>query len=172
MTESQSAYRFENIWQQVDDRLAEEILAFWRAESALPANEDGSARAKQAVTVMRDADGTIAAISTVVIKRIPRLQQPLYYYRTFCAERHRGRRTMLDMLSHCQNTLTAYCAGQQQPEAIGILIELESAMLSGRYDEAQNTETGFCFIGRSPRGNNLFVRYFPGAKLQAPRSEA
>ena len=172
MAKSKSPYRFDDVWHKVDDALAEDILAFWRAEAALPAGEDGSVRVKQAVTVMRDADGAIAAISTVIIKRIPRLQQPLYYYRTFCAERHRGRRTMLDMLGHSHDTLRAFCAAQETPEAIGMLIELESPMLSGRYDEAQNTETGFCFIGKSQRGNNLFVRYFPGFKLQAPRSGA
>lgn len=172
MTKSKSPYRFENTWQNVNERLCAEIVAFWKAESALPADEDGTERAKQAVTVMRDADGSIAAISTVIIKRIPRLQQPLYYYRTFCAERHRGRRTMLDMLSHSQDTLRAFCAAQETPEAIGMLLELENPMLSARYDEAQNTETGFCFIGKSPRGNNLLVRYFPGFKLQAPRSGA
>lgn len=172
MAKTKSEYRYQNVWQNVSEELSTEIVAFWKSESALPAEEDGTERAKQAVTVMRDADGAIAAISTVVIKRIPRLQQPLYYYRSFCAERHRGRRTMLDMLGNSQDTLRAFCAAQEPPEAIGMLIELESPMLSGRYDEAQNTETGFSFIGKSPRGNNLFVRYFPGFKLQAPRSGA
>lgn len=172
MAKSKSAYRFENIWQKADAALSAEIIAFWQAESALPKDEDPGKRAKQVVVVMRDADGAIAAVSTAVIKRIPRLQQPLYYYRTFCAEKHRGRRTMLDMLEHCREALHAYNSDLSVPEAIGMLIELESPMLEGRYDEAQNTETGFAFIGRSPRGFNLFVRYFPGFKLQAPRSGA
>jgi hypothetical protein len=167
MTKAKSEYRYEKVWQKVDDQLSTEIVAFWKAESALPADEDSGNRAKQVVVVMRDGDGEIAAISTVAIKRIPRLQQPLYYYRTFCAEKHRGQRTMLDMLSHCQDALKEYNTGLENPEAIGMLIELESNMLSGRYDEAQNTETGFTFIGQSPRGFNLFVRYFPGFKLQA-----
>lgn len=162
-----SEYLFQNVWQKINGQLSAEIMAFWKAESALPADEDAGKRAKQVVVVMRDAVGAIAAISTVAIKRIPRLQQPLYYYRTFCAEQHRGRHTMLDMLSHCQDALKEYNTGLDTPEAIGMLIELESKMLSGRYDEAQNTETGFSFIGQSPRGNNLFVRYFPGFKLQA-----
>lgn len=167
MTKTKSEYRYENVWQKVNEQLAAEIEAFWKAESALPADEEPGKRARQAVLLMRDADGAIAAISTATVKRIPRLQQPLYYYRTFCAEKHRGRRTMLDMLGHCQDALREYNTGMDNPEAIGMLIELESAMLAGRYDEAQNTETGFTFIGQSPRGFNLFVRYFPGFKLQA-----
>lgn len=167
MTKTKKEYQYENVWQKVNEQLTAEIVAFWRAESALPADEDAGNRARQVVVVMRDADGAIAAISTAVIKRIPRLLQPLYYYRTFCAEKHRGRRTMLDMLSHCQDALREYNNGLNNPEAIGMLIELESSMLAGRYDEAQNTETGFSFIGQSPRGFNLFVRYFPGFKLQA-----
>jgi hypothetical protein len=166
MSKTKSEYRYENVWQKVDQPLSSEIVAFWKTESALPADEDPDKRAKQVAVVMRDGDGAIAAISTVAIKRIPRLQQPLYYYRTFCAEKHRGHRTMLDMLSHCQDALRKYNTGLDTPEAIGMLIELESKMLAGRYDEAQNTETGFSFIGQSPRGFNLFVRYFPGFKLQ------
>lgn len=166
MSKTKSEYQFENVWQKVSEQLSTEIVAFWKAESALPADEDPDKRAKQVAVVMRDGDGAIAAISTVAIKRIPRLQQPLYYYRTFCAEKYRGQHTMLDMLSHCQASLLKYNTELDTPEAIGMLIELESKMLAGRYDEAQNTETGFSFIGQSPRGFNLFVRYFPGFRLQ------
>ena len=172
MAKSKSPYRFENTWQKVNQQLAAEILAFWTAESALPPDEDPDVRARQVVVLMRDADGAIAAVSTAVIKRIPRLQQPLYYYLTYYAEKHRGRRTMLDMLEHCRQALNEYNSGPAVPEPIGILLELESPMLAGRYDEAQNTETGFSFIGQSPRGFNLFVRYFPGFKLQAPQRGA
>ena len=63
MAKTKSEYRYQNVWQNVSEELSAEIVAFWKAESALPAGEDGSARAKQAVTVMRDADGAIAAIS-------------------------------------------------------------------------------------------------------------
>lgn len=164
--EPEHPYRYQNVWRAVDDALCAEIQAFWAAENALPGDEDSATRARQAVVLMRDADGAVAAVSTAVVKRIPRLQQPLYYYRTYCAEKHRGRRTMLDMLEHCRQALNTYNSALNPPEAIGMLIELESPMLAGRYDEAQNTETGFCFIGRSPRGFNLFVRYFPGFKLQ------
>lgn len=166
MSKTKSEYSFESVWQKVDEQLSTEIVTFWKAESALPADEDAGKRAKQAVVVMRDGDGAIAAISTVTIKRIPRLLQPLYYYRTFCAEKHRGRHTMLDILSQCYEILKEYNTNLESPEAIGMLLELESKMLAGRYDEAQSTETGFTFIGQSLRGFNLFVRYFPGFKLQ------
>ena len=169
MTKSKSEYRYENVWQKVSEELVAEILAFWTAESALPAKQDAAERAMQTVMVMRAKDGTIAAISTAVLKIIPRLGQPLYYYRTFCAAAHRGRHTMIDMLGRAQDALFEYNRGKAEPDAIGVILELESAMLSGHYDEAHNTATGYVFIGRSPRGFNLFVRYFSGFRLKAPQ---
>ena len=160
-------YRYQNVWQAVDDALSREIQAFWAAENALPRNEDADARAKQAVVVMRDEQGLIAAVSTALCRRVPRLQQNLYYYRTYCAEPHRGQHTMLEILGHSQQALNDYNLGLQTPEAIGVLLELENSMLSGRYTEAHNSQMGYTFIGVSPRGFNLFVRYFPGFKLQA-----
>lgn len=172
MKKSKSEYRFESVWQKVDDALCAEIIAFWSAESALSSGEDAATRARQAVVVMRDGDGAIAAVSTAVVRRLPRLQQPVYYYRTYCAERHRGRRTLPDMLGRSQEALQDYNTGLDTPDAIGVIVELENSILAGRYTEAHNTELGYTFIGKSPRGYNLFVRYFPGFRLQAPQSGA
>lgn len=165
--EANHPYQYQSVWRAVDDALCSEIQAFWQAENALPGDEDASARARQAVVVMRDEQGRIAAVSTALRRRVPRLQQHMYYYRTYCAAPHRGRHTMLEILGHSQQALNEYNLGLETPEAIGVLLELENPMLSGRYTEAHNSEMGYTFIGTSQRGFNLFVRYFPGFKLQA-----
>lgn len=165
--EPKHQYRYQNVWRAVDDALCSDIQAFWKAENALPRDEDADTRAKQAVLVMRDEQGRIAAVSTAVSRRVPRLQQHMYYYRTYCAAPHRGQHTMLEILRQSQQALNEYNLGLDKPEAIGVLLELENPMLSGRYTEAHNSEMGYTFIGTSPRGFNLFVRYFPGFRLQA-----
>lgn len=162
------AYQYQNVWKQVTPALAEEITAFWIAEKALPRNAKPDARAQQVVVVMRDDDGAIAAVSSVVARVVPRLRQVLYYYRTFCAEKHRRNNTSIPIMQATQQTLRDYNLGLPKPEAIGIIVEIESTYINQRYPEAFWDATMFSFIGYSPRGLPLRVHYFTGFKLQPP----
>lgn len=162
------AYQYQNVWKQVTPALAEEITAFWIAEKALPRNAKPDARAQQVVVVMRDDDGSIAAVSSAVPRVVPRLRQVLYYYRTFCAEKHRRNNTSIPIMQATQNALRDYNLGLAKPEAIGIIIEIESTYINQRYPEAFWPATMFSFIGYSPRGLPLRVHYFTDFKLQPP----
>src|SRR5574343_1175467 len=117
---------------------------------------------------MRDDKGAIAAVSSALPRVVPRLRQVLYYYRTFCGAAHRGNKTSTPMMQATQKALLEYNLGLPKPEAIGVIIEIENAMIAGHYTEAFWPLTGFSFIGYSPRGLPLRVHYFPGFKLQPP----
>jgi len=162
------AYEYQNVWKQISPELAEEITAFWIAEKALPKNAKPDARAQQVAVVMRDDQGAIAAVSSAIARVVPRLRQVLYYYRTFCGAAHRGNKTSTPMMQATQKALMDYNLGLPKPEAIGVLIEIENTMIAGHYTEAFWPQTGFSFIGYSPRGLPLRVHYFPGFKLQPP----
>jgi len=103
-----------------------------------------------------------------VIRVTPRLRQPLYYYRTFCAEKFRGKNTSIPMMKASQKTLLDYNLGLEKPEAIGIFIEIENQMIADHYNEAFWQTTSFSFIGYSPRGLILRAHYFPGFVLMKP----
>ncbi|HWS40874.1 MAG TPA: hypothetical protein VN247_06255 [Arenimonas sp.] len=161
-------FTYEDIWQKITPELAQEIIAFWTEEKALPKDSKPEARAQQAVIAMRDEQGKIAAVSTAVIRVIPRLRQPMYYYRTFCAEKYRNNNTSIPMMKASQQALLDYNLKLEKPEAIGVLIEIENNFIATHYNEAFWPQTGFSFIGYSQRGLILRAYYFPGFVLMKP----
>ncbi len=161
-------YQYETVWKKVSPELAAEITAFWTDAKALPKGADPHERAQQVAVIMRDANGTIAALSSVVAHAVPRLRQVLYCYRTLCAAAHRGNHTGLTMLQCSQKALLEYNQSLPQPEAIGIYMEIENRLIAEHFNEASWPRTGFNFIGYSPRGLVLRAYYFPGFKLQPP----
>jgi hypothetical protein len=67
-----------------------------------------------------------------------------------------------------QTALRDYNLGLPKPEAIGIIVEIESTYINQRYPEAFWPATMFSFIGYSPRGLPVRVHYFTDFKLQPP----
>lgn len=161
-------FTYDTIWKKVSPELTRELVAFWTEEKALLKSGNPELRAQQAVVAMRDEQGGIAAVCTAVIKTTPRLRQPLYYFRIFCAAKYRGEHTSLPMLLASQKALLEYNLGLESPEAIGMLIEVENRMIASRFNEAFWPRTGFSFIGYSPRGMVLRAYYFPGFALLPP----
>lgn len=163
------AYQYQSVWKKITPELITELTDFWVRENALPKGAQPVRRAEQVVVVMRDdADGSIVAVSSVIARVVPRLRQVLYYYRTFCAEKHRRNNTSIPIMQATQTALRDYNLGLPKPEAIGIIVEIESTYINQRYPEAFWEATKFGFIGYSPRGLPVRVHYFTGFKLQPP----
>lgn len=167
-----NTYRYESVWKSITPEIKQEIIAFWSAEGALPAHENPELRAQQAVVLMRSQDGTIAAVCTCGLRIIPRLRQPLYYYRTFCAQKHRGNHTIVAMLMVAKSTLYEYNKKLNSPESIGIFIELESAQLAKRPLPAYHAQTEFGFLGYSQNQHPIYVHYFHDFQLKPPSLKA
>ena len=156
------------VWQQVTPALEQELLAFWQRNNAIATAERAATRARQAVCVGRDADGAICAVGTAVLRTLPRLRQPTYYYRQFFDAAHRGLGQAIPFANRAKAILQAYNAGLARPESLGMLIEVENRQLSGHFQMVHESQTGYGFIGYSPRGLVLRVSWFDGAVLQAP----
>ena len=156
------------VWKQVTPELAEELAAFWRSNNAIGGDEQARRRAEQAVCVARDDSGALCGVGTAMVKILPRLRQPMYYYRQFFAAPLRGRRQELPFYRRCKQALQDYNAGLATPESLGILLEIENAKIAAAYKRA--VEPGFdaVFIGYSPRGLQLRASYFEGAVLLPP----
>jgi hypothetical protein len=157
-------------WKQVTPALEQELLAFWQRNNAIAIADASRAaeRARQAVCIGRDADGGVCAVGTAVLRTLPRLRQPTYYYRQFFDAAHRGQRQAIPFANQAKAILQAYNAGLERPESLGMLIEVESRQLADRYTLAHEPESGYGFIGYSPRGLVLRVSWFDGATLQPP----
>jgi hypothetical protein len=154
------------VWRDVSPELNAELVAFWMRHGALADPARAALRANQAVLVIRNAEGALVGVGTALLRIIPRLRQPTYYYRQFFAPEFRGQKEAVPVFQRAVEILEA--ANQARPESLGVLLELENAQLDGRFDSAVEPRTGATFIGYSPRGFQLKVVYFKDAKLFPP----
>ncbi len=161
-------FDFVPVWKQVTPALGKELMAFWRSNRAIADDSAAATRATQAVCVARNEAGAICGAGTAVIKVLPRLRQPMYYYRQFFAKSMRGRSQLIPFYQQARKALQDYNASLQKPESLGILIETENAKLSSAYHHAYEPAFAATFIGYSPRGTHMYVSYFDGAVLQQP----
>ncbi len=156
------------VWKQVTPELKAELLAFWKENRAIGDPARAEARADEVVCIARGADGALCAVSTAVIRILPRLRQPMYYYRLFFSKTVRGQGQVIPFYNKAREVLQAYNASLPQPESLGVLLELESRYLDAYYKRAYVPEADSTFIGYSPRGLQLRVSYFEGARLMPP----
>ena len=152
------------VWKQVTPELATELLSMWR-DNRVTVEE---ARAAQAVCVLRDEAGALCGVVTAVIKVLPRLRQPMYYYRMFFTRALRGHQQFLPAFTCARQVLQDYNAKLETPESLGLLLELENDKLGKAYPHAHEPAFDATFIGYSPRGLQLRVSYFDNAVLLPP----
>jgi hypothetical protein len=154
------------VWRNVTPELQAELAAFWLSHKAIADPVRANLRAKQAVCVLRDADGALCGVATAINQIRPRLRQPLYYFRQFLAPQVRRQNQALPMYRAACAILEA--ANRDQPESLGVLMEIENPDLAKIFTHVVGARTGGVFIGYSPRGYQLRVVYFEGAKLFPP----
>jgi hypothetical protein len=155
------------VWKKITPELEAELIQFWIKNKAIGTEKDASDRAKQVACLVRSEDGEIVGVSTAHPRIVPRLRQPMYYYRNFIAEDFRGRQLAPPFLEKTKEVLQDYNLALSKPLCLGIIIELENKSLAAHRNEAQWKE-GFTFIGYSPKGLHLRVWYFEGVRLFAP----
>lgn len=153
------------VWKDVTDDLAAELVDLWARHRAIPDAGKAAVRARQAVCIVRDAGGSVAGVGTATVRILPRLRQPMYYYRQFFAPELRGHKHTVPFFNYAKDVLESHNAKREAPESLGVLVELENAMLSSRYRLAHEPAADSTFIGYSPKGLQLRVSYFKDAKL-------
>jgi hypothetical protein len=156
------------VWKGVDAGVLAELVDLYRRTHAIADVSRATARARQAVCVARGADGAVCAVGTAIVRVLPRLRQPMYYYRQFFAPEFRGRKQAVPFFNRARRVLHEYNAGLPQPESLGVVLELENRALATRYTRAWEPEAESAFIGYSPRGLPLRASYFEGARLLPP----
>ena len=165
------AYKTITDWQQLDAADGEAIRAFWLREQANVEGDVATHRLAQVVAHVVDESGELAAVATVEPKILPRLGQPMYYYRCFVGKTWRSSKLVRPLLRHTQKVLERYARKHDFP-CIGILLELENEGFADTLRWAHWSGVGFSYIGVSPRGLDLRVWYFRGARLKTPEQLA
>ncbi len=153
------------VWPSIDEQDTTELMAFWKREGAIPDEAQATARLKQVVMLARDADGEIAGVCTAMPMTPPQLGQPVYFWRAFVAPKWRATRLIYNLLMDSFDVLEAYARERDFP-CIGVILELENTRFGEVFRKAEWIKPHFIFIGKSPRGLDVRVRYFRGAKLK------
>lgn len=161
--------RFEwiTVWQSGDAALAEPVIEFWRRENAISDDAQARSRLGEIVMYAHDPDAGVAAVCTAVPATLPRLGQPMYYYRAFVGHRWRSTRLVLNLFKRSLAVLETYARDHDFP-CIGVLMEMENARFGESLRAPVWRRTGFVYIGKSKRGLDLRVKYFDGAQLHEP----
>ena len=159
---------FVPVWKQVTPELAQELMAFWQANQAVVEPGAAATRALQAVCIARDDAGALCGVATAVVKVLPRLRQPTYYYRQFFARALRGQHQELAFFRFAKQILQDHNAAPAQAESLGLLLEIENAKIAAAYRRAHEPGFEATFIGYSPRGLQLRVSWFDDAQLLPP----
>lgn len=157
------------VWKQVTPQLSSQLIAMWARNHALPDPTKAAARAQQAVAVGRDADtGALWGVGTAVLGIVPSFGQPTYLYRQFFDVGARGLKQTVPFLNCILDTLEAHNSSLPKPESVGVMIELQNDTMATRYQDMYEEAVRAHFIGWSPRGNQLRMMYFKGAKIMLP----
>lgn len=158
-------------WQQLDLATGEAIRAFWEREQANVSGDEATRRLDEVVAHVVDEHGEPAAVATVAQKILPRLGQPMYYYRCFVGQAWRSSKLVRPLLRHTQRVLEKHARANDFP-CIGILLELENEGFADTLRWAHWPGVNFSCIGISPRGLDLRVWYFRGALLKTTEQVA
>jgi len=165
MTTIQPNFQYVAHWQTDLPEENEAVLAFWRAEKAIGDEAAAKKRLSEIVLHARTESGEVAGVCTAVPMTLPRLAQPLYYYRTFVGEKWRKTRLVVLLLKRAFELLEGHAVKNGYP-CIGVIIELENARFAENGRMPVWPDVDFVYIGKSQRGFDLRLRYFRGATLK------
>lgn len=153
------------VWPHIGEQDAQDLLAFWKQEGAIPDEGQARIRLSQVVLLARDADGNIAGVCTALPVTPPQLGQPVYFWRSFVAPKWRHTRLIGTLLTKSCEFLGDFARERDFPY-IGILLELENERFKSAGRKAEWVHPRFTYIGKSPRGLDVRVHYFRGARLK------
>jgi hypothetical protein len=159
-------FRIVTDWQTLAPDGSAAIRAFWQREGAIAGDAQIDARLPEVVAHALTEAGEVAAVCTVVAKTLPRIGEPMYFYRCFVGSQWRASRLVFSLLRHTQTVLQTYARARDFP-CIGILLELENTRFGESLRKPVWPSTGFVYAGKSGRGLDLRVWYFRGARLKA-----
>jgi hypothetical protein len=166
MTEKNAPpFTFVTHWKQESESDDNAVTEFWKAEGALSNDVKTAERLRQVVLRAQTADGKVAAVCTAIPMTLPRLAQPMYYYRCFVGKEFRKTRLVFKILVRAFDALEDYARANEYP-CIGLLLELENSRFSDRLRAPVWPTTKFVYVGKSQRNLDLRVRYFRGARLK------
>jgi hypothetical protein len=144
----------------------DDVFALWAREGVVA---DAAARERiEQVHLVALADDELVGVSTLYLERHPRLGMQLWHYRTFVSSAHRQSMLAAQLYLRNLELLEARFLSGEDTRAQGIVFDLENDQLMKGLNSAVWPLTKTTFIGDSPMGAQIRVRYFPGARVPPP----
>jgi hypothetical protein len=150
-----------------DAETADQILALWAREAAVPNVEEARRRVHEALNVVIDRDEGVIALSTAYVQRNPQLDLDLWYFRTFVSAAHRNTHIATQLTMHNRDLLEQRFLSGEDRRAAGVAFELENPGMRKYINTAIWQPVDFIFIGDNQRGVPIRVHYFPGALVSS-----
>ena len=143
--------------------LDEELVGFWTGRRAL---SESAARARlgHVVCVLRDGEGTVAAVNSVFENAVPELGgRRFWIYRTL-APSPEAREALDEMVAATYRCLQAEWTGRRG-EPLGICMRVADRETMLRRNEPVWPTSELMFAGYTEAGEQLRIVYFEGAKV-------
>jgi|SRR5450755_1729941 len=159
------AFNFVTHWPQGTPKDGAAVLEFWQRENAIGDEAQAQQRLREVVVHATNEAGEVAGVCTAIPLTLPRLGQPMYYYRCFIGTDWRRMRLGTSLLKRAFAVLGEYARSHDYP-CIGVALELENTGLRETLNMPIWPINYFIYIGKSQRDLELRVRYFRGARLK------
>ena len=151
-----------------DAEAVEDVLALWRQERAVTGAE-AQRRVHEVLLVARTVDGgQVVGVTTTPLHHSTRLGMDLWYLRVFVAEAHRQSNLAVHLAVRGRDLLQERFVSGEDRRGAGLITDVQSDALVRSQPEAVWRRTKLTYIGDNPRGEQVRVRYFPGALAPPP----
>jgi len=157
-------YRLENVYRATTAAQRAEAVALWLGQGALSSRDEGERRGFELAYLVRRADGTLAGMSTVVLKTRAD-GQPYYAFRMFLRREDRVPYLMWAVTDATRDLLRAL--DHPQPRPLGMLIVTENRKLMRPGMRRSFQRHGYALRGRTLGGLDVWLAPFsdPAASL-------
>jgi len=150
-------YRIVNMFRDKSEQEIEAIADLWRRNQVLPRQTSPYERVPQVVYSALDRDERVVAVSTIYRGEVGEHGDPYFYYRMFIDPNARIPWLMRYM------TMMTYQLLRDTPmpeKPVGMAIVMENPKLSGPGMNRRWERWGCTYIGKDPRGHDIWLRDF------------
>lgn len=158
-------FKYQLIWQNINDELKEEITDFWIQEGAMADKSSAAARLPQVAFLAREENGAIAAVSSLYEQYNEQLRNHFYYMRAFVPPRFQDSAIGQQLIVHIRDHLNAAFIAGAQRKNIGLMMDVQDPIQQQKYNDAIWPLSGMVYVGKTPEGAHQRVVYFSDAHI-------
>jgi hypothetical protein len=151
------------LFADADDVTEQDVLDLWARDGTL-AGEEAHRRLEQVFMVAVAAEAGLIGVMTAFLAPVDQLRLDLWVLRALVDAEHRRSNVVRRLFYGSVAELEARYVDGRDRRGAGTFSVFENAGLQARYTTAV-TPSGNTYIGDSPRGEPMFVRYFQGATI-------